>query len=87
MSIFIPVLFLLPKCHFSSAFNHQSTDYIRQKYKKQLAMFEENCALIPYLSSSMRGNYRPPSERPIDFEFKLIRFLALEDLPGASDVM
>ncbi|XP_044232196.1 adenylate kinase 9 isoform X1 [Thunnus albacares] len=78
---------LLYVAYYLKAFNHQSTDYIRQKYKKQLAMFEENCALIPYLSSSMRGNYRPPSERPIDFEFKLIRFLALEDLPGASDVM
>ncbi|XP_053192664.1 adenylate kinase 9 [Scomber japonicus] len=71
---------LLYVAYYLKAFNHKSPDYIRQKYKKQLATFEENCALIPYLSSSMRGNYRPPSERPIDFEFKLIRFLALEDL-------
>ena len=42
-------------------------------------MFEETCTLIPYLSSTMRGNYKPPSERPIDLVFKLNRFLALED--------
>lgn len=70
-----------------TAFNHKSTDYTCQKYKKKLALFEENCALIPYLSSTMRGNYRPPSERPIDFEFKLNRFLALGDLPGANIVL
>lgn len=53
-------------------------------YKKKLALFEENCALIPYLSSTVKGNYRPPGERPIDFEFKLNRFLALGDMQGSS---
>lgn len=69
-----------------AAFNHKSTEYARQKYKKKLALFEENCELIPYLNSTMRGRYRPPNERPIDFEFKLGRFLALGDLPGANCV-
>ncbi|XP_076612348.1 adenylate kinase 9 isoform X2 [Chaetodon auriga] len=78
---------LLYVAFYLKAFNHKSTDYTSQKYKKKLALFEENCALIPYLSSTMRGNYRPPSERPIDFEFKLNRFLALGDLPGASSVL
>ncbi|XP_030577131.1 adenylate kinase 9 isoform X3 [Archocentrus centrarchus] len=71
---------------YLKAFNHKSTDHVRQMYKKKLASFEENCALIPYLSTAMRGNYRPPSERPIDFEFKLNRFLALGDVPGANGV-
>lgn len=70
-----------------TAFNHKSSEYTCKKYKKKLAMFEENCALIPYLSSTMRGNYRPPSERPIDFEFKLNRFLALGVMPGESGVL
>ncbi|KAF3849882.1 hypothetical protein F7725_019601 [Dissostichus mawsoni] len=55
--------------------------------KKKLALYEENCALIPYLTSTMRGNYQPPSERPLDFEFKLNRFLALGHLPGANSVL
>ncbi|XP_063352163.1 adenylate kinase 9 [Pelmatolapia mariae] len=71
---------------YLKAFNHKSTDSIRQMYKKKLASFEENCMLIPYLSTVMKGNYRPPSERLIDFEFKLNRFLALSDLPGANGV-
>ncbi|XP_050927825.1 LOW QUALITY PROTEIN: adenylate kinase 9 [Lates calcarifer] len=78
---------LLYVAFYLKAFNNKSTDYTRQKYKKKLALFEENCALIPYLSSTMRGNYRPPSECPIDFEFKLNRFLALEDLPRANCVL
>ncbi|XP_041832401.1 adenylate kinase 9 isoform X1 [Melanotaenia boesemani] len=62
---------------YLKAFNNKSTDYTRHMYRKKLAAFEENCALIPYLSSEMRGNYKPPSDRPIDFEFKMKRFLAL----------
>ncbi|KAJ0026849.1 hypothetical protein NQD34_017849 [Periophthalmus magnuspinnatus] len=61
------------------AFNPKSTDYVRQKYKKKLALFEEDCALIPYLISTMQGDYKPLSAQPIDFEFKLNKFLALED--------
>ncbi|XP_068199434.1 adenylate kinase 9 [Antennarius striatus] len=72
---------LLYVAFYLKAFNHKNANYTRQKYKKKLASFEENCALIPYLSSAMSENYRPPSERPIDFEFKLNRFLTLRDLP------
>ncbi|XP_038592648.1 adenylate kinase 9 isoform X2 [Micropterus salmoides] len=78
---------LLYAAFYLKAFNHKSTDYTSHKYKKKLALFEENCALIPYLSSTMGGNYRPASERPIDFEFKLNRFLALGNLPGDGGVL
>ncbi|XP_068433457.1 adenylate kinase 9 isoform X2 [Clinocottus analis] len=72
---------------YLKAFNNKSTDQTRKQYKKKLALFEENCALIPYLSTTMRGNYRSPSERPIDFEFKLKRFLALGESPVANSVL
>ncbi|KAM6915133.1 LOW QUALITY PROTEIN: adenylate kinase 9 [Xenentodon cancila] len=75
---------LLYVAFYLKAFNHKSTDYIRRK--KKLALFEENCVLIPYLSSEMRGNYRPPSERPIDLEFKLNRFMALEVTEAGIDL-
>ncbi|KAF7661400.1 hypothetical protein LDENG_00263070 [Lucifuga dentata] len=78
---------LLYVAYYLKAFNHKSTDYTRQKYKRKLALFEERCVLIPYLSSTMTGNYKPPSERPIDFDFKLQRFLALGDLPGANGLL
>uniref|UniRef100_A0A087X4I3 Adenylate kinase 9 n=1 Tax=Poecilia formosa TaxID=48698 RepID=A0A087X4I3_POEFO len=71
-------------CCVLQAFNQKSTGCLRQKYKKKLASFEENCALITYLSSAMTGAYKPPGERPIDFDFKLNRFLAL-GAPGATD--
>ncbi|XP_075315081.1 adenylate kinase 9 [Odontesthes bonariensis] len=71
---------------YLKAFNRKSTDYTRQKYKRKLALFEENCALIPYLSSVMTGNYKHASERPVDFEFKLNRFLAL-GVSGANNVL
>lgn len=69
---------------FFLAFNHKSPTYTREIYKKKLAVFEENCELIPYLCSSMRGNYKPPSERPLDYEFKLHKFLALRHVTGES---
>ncbi|XP_065820230.1 adenylate kinase 9 [Labrus bergylta] len=72
---------------YLKAFNHKSTAYTRQKYKKKLALFEENCELIPYLSSTMRRNYKPLREHPIDFEFKLNRFLALGNMSGANSVL
>ncbi|XP_026174949.1 adenylate kinase 9 isoform X2 [Mastacembelus armatus] len=78
---------LLYLAFYLKAFNHKSTDYSRQKYKKKLALFEEKCALIPYLSSTMRGSYRPLSDYPIDFEFKMNRFLALEDLPEGNGLL
>ncbi|KAK9531540.1 hypothetical protein VZT92_010959 [Zoarces viviparus] len=78
---------LLYVAFYLKAFNNKSTDYTRKMYKKKLASFEENCALIPYLSSTMRGNYRSPGERPVDLEFKLNRFLALGDSPVANSVL
>uniref|UniRef100_A0A3Q2YX64 Cilia- and flagella-associated protein 206 n=1 Tax=Hippocampus comes TaxID=109280 RepID=A0A3Q2YX64_HIPCM len=73
------LFFFLP-----TAFNHSSTEHIRQMYKKKLASFEENCALIPYLSSLMRADYKLPSELPVDFDFKMKKFLALRDSPKAK---
>ncbi|KAL7872074.1 hypothetical protein SRHO_G00070570 [Serrasalmus rhombeus] len=61
------------------AYNPKSSEYVRQKYKKKLAQFEEACELIGYLGSAMTNKHRPPHDRPIDFEHKLLRFLALEE--------
>ncbi|XP_014328191.1 adenylate kinase 9 isoform X2 [Xiphophorus maculatus] len=71
---------------YLKAFNRKSSGCLRQKYKKKLASFLENCELITYLSSAMTGAYKPPSERPKDFDFKLNRFLAL-GAPGATDTL
>uniref|UniRef100_A0AAV2K976 Nucleoside-diphosphate kinase n=1 Tax=Knipowitschia caucasica TaxID=637954 RepID=A0AAV2K976_KNICA len=73
---------ILYVAYYLKAFNPRSSDYVRQKYKKKLALFEENCALIPYLISNMQGEYKPLSAQPIDFEFKLNKFLALKDTQG-----
>lgn len=69
------------------AFNHNSTTRNREQCIKKLALFEEDCALVPYLGSIMKGNYKPPNERPIDFEFKLNRFMALRVLPKPNSII
>jgi adenylate/nucleoside-diphosphate kinase len=60
------------------AYNPKSSDYVRNKYKKKLAYFEEKCSLISYLSSSMSSGYCEPCTRPIDFDHKISRFLGLK---------
>lgn len=71
---------------YFTAFNRNSAAYNREEYKKKLALFEEDCALVPYLGSTMSGDYKPPNERPIDFEFKINRFFSLKASPEASGV-
>lgn len=66
-----------------TAFNPKSNEYIRNKYKRKLARFEEQCQLIGYLSSSMQRGYKEPQERPIDFHHKMASFLKLKLAPPA----
>ena len=63
---------------YNLAYNSKSSDYIRNKYKRKLARFDEQCQLIAYLSSSMKNGYQEPQERPIDFQHKMGSFLNLE---------
>ena len=48
--------------------------------------FEETCELIEYLGNTMTKKYREPGQRPIDFDFKLDKFMALKGLePSAAN--
>ena len=69
---------------FPTAFNPKSSEYVRKKYKKKLEQFEETCELIRYLGDNMSRRYREPQERPIDFDFKMNRFMTLKGVPAAS---
>ncbi|XP_060948026.1 adenylate kinase 9-like [Limanda limanda] len=63
---------------YLKATNEKSEEYIRRMHKANLTVYEKSCALLPYLSSAMRGRYKQPSERPIDFESKMNEFQALK---------
>ena len=68
-------------CLRIAAFNPRSSEYVRRKYKRKLMNFEETCELIEYLGSTMTKRYKEPGDRPIDFDFKLDKFVALKALP------
>ncbi|XP_034265034.1 adenylate kinase 9 isoform X2 [Pantherophis guttatus] len=66
------------------AYNPNSPDYIRKKYKMKLERFIDHCELIPYLGIKMTKKYKEPQNRPIDFDHKLQTFLSLKDVDPTS---
>jgi len=60
--------------------------YLRKKYKKQLEQFEEGCELIQYLGSHMTKRYQEPHDRPLDFDFKLDKFVQLRSTSPLASV-
>ncbi|KAG8123953.1 hypothetical protein E2320_019386, partial [Naja naja] len=62
------------------AYNPNSPNYIRKKYKMKLERFIDHCELIPYLGIKMTKKYKEPQNRPIDFDHKLQIFLSLKDV-------
>jgi len=64
--------------------NPNNSEYIRKKYRKKLELFEETCSLIGYLGSHMTKRYKEVKDRPIDFDFKLRRFIELSNQSNES---
>ena len=69
-----------------AAFNPRSSEYVRKKYKRKLMSFEDSCELIGYLGNTMTKRYKEPQDRPLDFDGKLKRFVALKEQPQSPDV-
>ena len=69
-----------PICSSVLAHNPNSKEYVREKYKKKLQTFEEQCELITYLSKIMKRKYLEQEDRPIDFNHKLESFVSLQQL-------
>lgn len=53
--------------------------FIRQKYKKKLINFEDQCKLIDYLSSTMKFGYKEQVQRPIHFDKQMSSFVYLKN--------
>ena len=66
-------------CLFFTAYNPKSSEYIRKKYKKKLAEYENTCDLISYLGNTMTRRYKEPKDRPQEFDFKLETFIQLKN--------
>nr|XP_012608625.1 adenylate kinase 9 isoform X2 [Microcebus murinus] len=62
------------------AFNPNSSEYTRKKYKKKMEQFVERCELITYLGAKMTRKYKEPQFRAIDFDHKLQTFLSLRNI-------
>lgn len=61
-----------------SAYNPKSSKFVRQKYKKELVKFEEKCKFIEYLSQHMKGGYKDPQQRPLQFNTQMKYFMDLQ---------
>lgn len=47
--------------------------------------FEETCELISYLGNNMSKRYKEPQDRPIDFDFKMNKFIGIKDNAPTAD--
>lgn len=61
------------------ACNPKTNKLIRQKYKKKLEAFVEQCKLTDYLNVNMESGYREPLQRPTQFDDKMCTFLHLNN--------
>ncbi|KAI4567298.1 hypothetical protein MJG53_008876 [Ovis ammon polii x Ovis aries] len=69
------------------AFNPNSSEYTRKKYKKKMEQFVERCELITYLSAKMTKKYKEPQFRAIDFDHKLQTFLSLRNIDPVNGLI
>jgi len=53
-------------------------DFGWKKEKPEVGEFEGACELISYLGTNMSRRYKEPKDRPIDFDFKLEKFMQLQ---------
>lgn len=73
-------------CVGVTAMNPKSTEYVRKKYKRKLLQYEDTCELISYLGTNMTRRYKEPKDRPIDFDFKLEKFMQLQTTKVQPDM-
>ncbi|CAF1360856.1 unnamed protein product [Rotaria sp. Silwood1] len=57
--------------------NTTSSDYIRQKFRRKLYIFEEQCELISYLAEKTTVHYKPSEKRTLEYNVKYETFFAL----------
>lgn len=80
-------LYVINNIFLPIAFNPRSSVFVRNKFKKKIAQFEEQCELIVYLSSQMKQGYNEPINRPVDFNFKMNTFLKLQNVKWIHTIL
>ena len=61
------------------AYNSNSSEYRRKKYKQKLTYFEQKCELINYLYNETTIKYKDPSKRTEEYNAKLENFFSLKE--------
>ena len=62
------------------AYNSNSNEYTREKYRRKLKIFQEQCHWTHYLSQIMTHGYMEPNHMPKEFEGKINSFMSLDKI-------
>ena len=70
---------LCSKTYIHPAFNPNSVEYIRNKYRKRVEQFKRQCKITGYLSVVMSQGYQDPTERPADYKHMIYVFMKMKE--------
>ena len=65
--------------YICTAFNPNSVEYVRNKYRKRVEQFKWQCKITEDLSVVMSRGYQDPTEQPADYRHMMCVFMKMKE--------